>query len=494
MEKSQKQSLNNDTLLFAKESEKAAQGNKKPFKLLIVDDDKQIHVMTKLVLANYEFKGVGLKFLSAFSIKEAKDVIKENPDTACCLLDVVMESKDAGLEVAKFIREDEKNKNIRIILRTGQPGKAPEKEIILNYDINDYKEKTELTDQKLFTSITTALRSYNHLKELEEKNKEIHIKNIRLNEEIARRIVAESNLTKYNRSLEKMIENKSSHLKKAISTLEATKDELHKTRKVAIASDISNLFLETFDTSNTAIESNLRKINQYGQTMALLLEKYDVLEKILTSHKGEIQGKARVTKTIQKIEDYKNQINLETLLKNYPEIIKESAKGIEQISNAVSDIKLFVSINEEPHQPIDIGLLLEENAIARQKEFKEKINIQLNLEKVPMACLPILHMERAFKAILKNAFQAIKSQGTIFVSCKYIEPNIIVIINDSGCGIAPKDLPNIFTPYFTVNKEGKGLGLSLARSIILNCKGDIKITSHHHEGTKVKIVLPVKKN
>ncbi|MBU1344711.1 MAG: response regulator [Proteobacteria bacterium] len=141
------------------------------FKLLIVDDEKEVHIMTKLVLSDYSYKGSTLEFLSAYSGDEAKELIKDNSDAACILLDVVMETKDAGLEVARFIREDEKNDKLRIILRTGQPGKAPEKEIILNYDINDYKEKTELTDQKLFTTITTALRSYLHLLDLDEKIK-----------------------------------------------------------------------------------------------------------------------------------------------------------------------------------------------------------------------------------------------------------------------------------------------------------------------------------
>ena len=146
MEKSKKKPVVNEPLLFAKESIPPKECDNY-FKLLIVDDENEIHVMTKLVLSDYVFMGAGLKFLSAFSAKEAKTVIRENPDIACCLLDVVMETNDAGLEVARFIREDENNKKLRIILRTGQPGKAPEKNIILTYDINDYKEKTELTNQ-----------------------------------------------------------------------------------------------------------------------------------------------------------------------------------------------------------------------------------------------------------------------------------------------------------------------------------------------------------
>jgi len=492
MENSQNKSLDNDTLFFAEESKNSSTPkNKEDFKLLIVDDENEIHVMTKLVLSDYSYKGSGLKFLSAFSAKEAKVVIKENQDIACCLLDVVMETTDAGLEVAKFIREEEKNKKLRIILRTGQPGKAPEKDIIVNYDINDYKEKTELTDQKLFTTITTALRSYIHLVELDKKNIEIQSKNLLLNEEIARRIVAESNLTKYNRSLEKMIESKSNRLKEAILTLETTKEELQKTIKATVASDISSLSIDTFENSSTMVKSNLKKIDQYGNTMTILLEKYNVLEKIIKSRRATAQSHEKVTKTIQSIEDYKTQINFDNILKKYPEIIRESAQGIEQISNALSDIKLFVSICEEPCQPTDIIPILEKKAAAGSKEFKGKIDVQLDLEQVPLLSLPPVHFGKAVNAILENAFQAISSKGIISVSCKHMDTDIIVCISDIGCGISKKDLPHIFSPYFTGNKKsGKGLGLAFAKSVILNCNGKIEIASSSNEGTTVTIILP----
>lgn len=75
-------------------------------------------------------------------------------------LDVVMETDDAGLRLARVIREEIGNRATRIILRTGQPGQAPERDIIIDYDINDYKAKSELTSQKLFTATVAALRSY----------------------------------------------------------------------------------------------------------------------------------------------------------------------------------------------------------------------------------------------------------------------------------------------------------------------------------------------
>ena len=485
--------MDNDTLVFAEESDTLSPKSQNFFKLLIVDDEHEVHVMTKLVLSDYHYKGIPLKFISAYSGEEAKTIIGENPDIACCLLDVVMESKDAGLDVARFIREEKNNTKLRIVLRTGQPGKAPEKQVILNYDINDYKEKTELTDQKLFTTITTALRSYIHLEELEKKNDEILTKNNRLNEEIARRIVAESNLTKYNRSLEKMIENKSTRLKKALLDLMTTEKKLHLARKDAIVAGISIFSLDTVGRSNATLDSNLKQMNLYRQKITLLLEKYNTLEKIIICHKEDSLKKEEIKESLQTITDYKHQINLDTILKHYPDIIRDSTRGIEQITRGISDIRLFTAINEEAFQPTDLNLLLNKAAAIQKNEFKAKIDIQMDLEIVPSLHLPAGQIEKAISAILKNAFQAVKSQGIISVSSQCLGADIVIRICDIGCGISKEDLPHVCTPYFTANdKGGKGLGLALAKSIILSCEGDLDIVSTQNEGTTVTIVLPLK--
>ena len=143
------------------------------WKIIIVDDEIEIHNITKLALNDFNFGGKPLTFISAYSGEEAKELIKEHPDTSLILLDVVMENDDAGLEVVKYIRNVLGNLLVRIILRTGQPGQAPEDVVIIHYDINDYKTKTELTTRKLFTTIVTALRAFRTLIRLEESRREL---------------------------------------------------------------------------------------------------------------------------------------------------------------------------------------------------------------------------------------------------------------------------------------------------------------------------------
>lgn len=135
--------------------------------VLIVDDEEDIHTITKMALKRFELEGRGLKFLSAYNSEQAKQIIEEHEDIALVFLDVVMETDDAGLKLAKWLREENKNTFTRIVLRTGQPGQAPEEEVIMDYDINDYKQKTELDRSKLFTTVVTALRAYRDLIEID---------------------------------------------------------------------------------------------------------------------------------------------------------------------------------------------------------------------------------------------------------------------------------------------------------------------------------------
>lgn len=137
------------------------------WKLLVVDDDEAVHSVTRIALSDFEYADRGLQLLHAYSGAEAKALLREHEDIALMLLDVVMESDEAGLEVARFVREELDNPYIRLVLRTGQPGLAPERDVVTRYDINDYKHKTELTRDRLFTVLYTSLSSYRQLRRLQ---------------------------------------------------------------------------------------------------------------------------------------------------------------------------------------------------------------------------------------------------------------------------------------------------------------------------------------
>jgi len=145
------------------------------WKVAVIDDDCAVHEGTRFALSDYNLNGQTLDILSAYSGAEGRELLRTHPDIAAVLLDVIMETDDAGLELVEFIRHELRNETVRIILRTGQPGQAPERRVIVDYDINDYKAKTELTADKLFTSLTSALRSYQQLERMLETRRGLEI-------------------------------------------------------------------------------------------------------------------------------------------------------------------------------------------------------------------------------------------------------------------------------------------------------------------------------
>ncbi|MBK9238424.1 MAG: GGDEF domain-containing response regulator [Rhodoferax sp.] len=138
------------------------------WRLLIVDDEPDVHRATTFALNGLSIFGRSLEFLHAYSAEQAIAILREERNIAIVLLDVVMEREDAGLALVKVIRRDLNLTDIRIILRTGQPGYAPEIETIHAFDINDYKTKSELTRAKLYATITSALRTYEQIRALDD--------------------------------------------------------------------------------------------------------------------------------------------------------------------------------------------------------------------------------------------------------------------------------------------------------------------------------------
>lgn len=150
--------MSDDLLLIDDDLGSSAISELDGWAVMIVDDEPAVHEVTKLVMAGFQFDGRPISFISCYSAEEARLVLQSRDDIALMLLDVVMESDTAGLDLARYVREELKNLNVRIVLRTGQPGQAPEEHVIKSYDINDYKEKTERDCKKIcVTGILTNL-------------------------------------------------------------------------------------------------------------------------------------------------------------------------------------------------------------------------------------------------------------------------------------------------------------------------------------------------
>lgn len=162
--------------LFADEPEDVAETSPRDvvrpvWRVLIADDDVEVHRATEFALWGAEIEGRRLELLHANNATETLRLLREQADMAVAMLDVVMETPDAGLKVAEAIRNELHLESLRIVLRTGQPGYAPELDVIRRYDINDYRTKGELSQTRLLTTLTAAIRAYRQLELINAANR-----------------------------------------------------------------------------------------------------------------------------------------------------------------------------------------------------------------------------------------------------------------------------------------------------------------------------------
>ncbi|MDQ4090829.1 MAG: response regulator [Actinomycetota bacterium] len=138
-----------------------------PIKVLVVDDEPDVAAVTRLSLRGMRHNGRPVELVIATTGAGAVAAMRADPSIAVILLDVVMETDTAGLDACRAIREELGNRYVRILLRTGQPGAAPERATIDDYDIDGYLPKAELTSNRLYAAVRTALKAFEELVDLD---------------------------------------------------------------------------------------------------------------------------------------------------------------------------------------------------------------------------------------------------------------------------------------------------------------------------------------
>jgi two-component system sensor histidine kinase/response regulator len=189
--------------LFAPEQEadqESLEQERAAWKVLVVDDEPDIHAVLRLAMQDMVVEGHRLQLLDANSAAEARRILAEHPDVALMLLDVVMETENAGLELVRHVREELGNQMVRIVVVTGQPGYAPQRDVIANYEIDGYRLKSELTADRIFVSVYAGLRAYMTLHEIGQQRAE---------------------LEQYRQHLEKLVAERTSELAQARDAAEA---------------------------------------------------------------------------------------------------------------------------------------------------------------------------------------------------------------------------------------------------------------------------------
>jgi signal transduction histidine kinase len=499
------------------------------WKVLIIDDDEDIHRVTQLVLKRFAFLGKRLQFFSAYSAEAGKQILSVQDDIAVILLDVVMEQEDSGLMLAQYIRQELKNKLVRIILRTGQAGRAPENDVIMKYDINDYKEKTELTQQKLYTAMVTALRSFRDLSIMENQT-------IMLGQANQKLLQVETALEQMNTTLELQVKQRTQELFAANEELAGVNDRLqkinqdmqqeiieHKKAKEQLANkkqelekayeDLKSVQAQIIQQEKMASIGQLAAgvAHEINNPMGFIISNLESLKgyigrmsKFIAAQEAAVEGLTKTGETerecgqsafcLTKLQEDKAALKMDYVLQDTVDLLQETLEGAVRVKNIVQDLKGFA---REAHEfrLANINENIESTINIIWNEIKYKANLVKNLGELPLTKCNVGQLNQVFMNIMLNAVQAIEEQGAIIVKTWLQSDKIMVSISDNGCGIPPETLNRIFEPFFTTKEVGKGtgLGLSISYDIVKKHGGDITVTSEVGSGTSFWISIPVVK-
>ncbi len=421
----------NDVIEFV-EDEKLPEFSSEYWKLLVVDDERDIHAITDIVLTNYSFKNKKVKILNAYSAKEATEILKDNLDVAIVLLDVVMETIDAGFQFVKIIRERFNLPFLRIVLRTGQPGHAPEPEVITKYDINDYHTKTELTHERLITVITAGLRTYDSLITVESYRKNLEL----LVQERTKELVkANEDLIKKNIKIEEQ--------KQELIQINLLKDKMFSIIAHDLKGPVGNfkllidLIIQSNDWSDEEKEEILKALQDSAGSTLFLLEN---LLYWARSQREEIKFNMAT-------------INHQSIINENIELLAVSAKN--------KNIKISTSFIGTPNSYFD------RNSIST-----------------------------VVRNLLSNAIKFTNQDGKIEISAVEMENHIVISVNDNGVGISHESIDKLFNKsiYFsthgTGNEKGSGLGLSICLEFVQKNGGKIWVESQLEKGSTFYFTLP----
>jgi len=435
-----------DDILHMRDDEPSVAGapaaNTSPWCVLLVDDDRGVHEVTRLALQDFVFEGRPLELLNAYSGQEGRAVFQSRKNIALAIIDIIMETEDAGLELARYVRTELHNRYTRLVMRTGFSTTAPEDAAIRDYEIDDYTHKAELTAQKLRTLLYSKLRSYRDVCLLQQRAA----------------------------ALDDQLTSAQAHL------IQSEKLASIGQLAAGVAHEINNPIGYIF--------SNYGTLDGYLRELLGLLEAYEAAE-----------PHCQDAVSLQQIRARKSAMDLPFVKEDIPTLMRESKEGIVRVRGIVQDLKDFSHVDAlHEWQYCNLNQAIESTLNVVNNEIKYKADVVRRYGNLPEVQCMASQINQVVLNLLVNAAHAIgPERGVITVGTDSNCTHAWITVGDTGSGIAPDVLPRIFNPFFTTKPVGKGtgLGLSLSYGIVQKHNGSITVRSEPGQGSEFRVTIPL---
>ncbi|MFZ5572083.1 MAG: response regulator [Thermodesulfobacteriota bacterium] len=521
------------------------------WKVLIVDDEEEVHRLTRMALDDFSFEGRNLTILSALSAQDAETILRNNPDISLILLDVIMETDDAGLKLVRDIREKMKNNIVQIVLRTGQPGLTPQKEAVSEYEINGYTSKIELTAEKMFSTVTASLRAYWLSYSLQRLN-------LKLREELLERKRAEEAVRRLTQFQEAVIDNASIWLDvkdtmdRVIIWNKAAEQISGYSRQEVLGQDQVFQWLYPEPEKRESVRSHIETLLQSenptddyettiqrkdGQPRTVSWAFREIkhtsdrsvvrisLGRDVTEHR-QLESQLRQSQKMEAVGRMAGGLahdfnNLLTVIRGYCDIAISRLNPKDQVYGKIKQIEKAASRAEaltrqllafSRHQvmtlrPVNLNTLIRDMIKMLARLLGSDIDLRISLdEHLGNIKADYGQIEQVIMNLVVNARDAMPDGGTLILETRNLNTppqpvpqneswtgdTILLSIGDTGCGMDVDTLEHIFEPFFTTKEKGKGtgLGLSTVYGIVNQSKGRIEVNSEKDKGTRFDIYFP----
>jgi signal transduction histidine kinase len=266
--------------------------------------------------------------------------------------------------------------------------------------------------------------------------------------------------------------------------LTAAQENLLQSEKLASIGQLAAGVAHEINNPIGYVHSNLSSLQEYLRSLFALIDGY---ERALRSPDPKAE--------LPEIDEMRQRLDIDFISQDLPQLLSESREGIERVTQIVRDLKDFSrSDRDESWKMVDLHANLDSTLNIIWNELKYKVTLEKRYGTLPLVeCLPS-ELNQVFMNILLNAGHAVGERGTISLSSGVEEENAWIDFADNGSGIPPETLQRIFDPFFTTKPVGKGtgLGLSISYGIVAKHQGRIEVDSKVGEGTRFRIVLPIR--